>query len=431
MEMNAVAPVVILIGLIALGLPISFCLGGAGLIGIWLMTGSWNGVMNILGTTPFTSVADYVLTTIPMFIFMAHLSAYGGLAQKLYDATSNWLSHIRGGLAIASVFAVMIFGAMSGASTAAASVMSKICIPNMRRFGYSDTLSAGVVGVGATTDILIPPSVGMVIYSVMTGTSLGKLLIAGIVPGVIVCLFLILCIFVWVTVRPSDAPQAAGVPWAKRWRSLLTVLPTVLLIIMVLVFLYAGIATPTEVGAIGAFFAAVIGIFLGRLTWAGIVDAMKETINTSAMIFLIFIGANIFGNFIMLSRFPQLLMTIVAELNLGPWAVLSGVLIAYFVISMFMDEVPLLIITLQLTFQIITRLGFDPIWFGVICMLMVSMGLVFPPVGIDAFIVSASANIDLTKVYKGTTIMMTAIVLTLVLVMVFPSVVLWLPSHMH
>jgi C4-dicarboxylate transporter DctM subunit len=414
-----------------LGLPIAFSLAAAGIVGIYVLTGDWNVVFRVIGTAPFSTVADYVLTTIPMFILMAYFAASGGLARDLYTAGAHWLSQVRGGLAIATVFACGIFGAMSGASLAAASVMSTIAMPEMRRHGYSDELAAGSIGVGSTLDILIPPSVGMVIYGIMTQTSIGKLLIAGIVPGLIVGAFLILAIVVWVRVSPSHAPETYVVSASERWRSVARIWASLLLILLVIALLYLGVATPTEVGALGAFLSGAIGVVTGRLTPAGALDAIRQTIKTSAMIFLILIGATIFGYYMAMSQIPQYVVAAVTELNLNRWVVICGIVVAYFVVSMFMDELPLLLLTLQLTFPLIVSMGFDPVWFGVLSMLMVSMGLVFPPVGMIAFVVSATAGVSLMKVYKGTSILMIALVLTTALIMVFPQIVLWLPNTMR
>jgi C4-dicarboxylate transporter, DctM subunit len=423
-------PFLVMITALLLGVPIAFSLAVSGIVGIYLLGGDWNVVLRILGTTPFSTVAENVLTTIPMFILMAYFSASGGLARDLYNAGAQWLSRVRGGLAIATVFACGIFGAMSGASLAAASVMSSIAMPEMRRRGYSDELAAGAIGIGATLDILIPPSVGMVIYGITTQTSIGKLLIAGVIPGIIVGIFLILAIIVWVHVRPSHAPQTYTVSGAERWGGLRRIWSSLLLIALVVVLLYTGAATPTEVGALGAFLAAVIGVSLRRLSWAGAVDAVRQTVKTSGLIFMILIGATIFGYYMAMSQIPQHVVAAVTALNLNRWVVIIGIVVAYFVVSMFMDELPLLLLTLQLTFPLIVSLGFDPIWFGVMSMLMVSMGLVFPPVGMIAFVVSSSANVSLMKVYTGTSILMIALVLTTILVMIFPQIVLWLPNTM-
>jgi len=303
-------------------------------------------------------------------------------------------------------------------------------MPEMRRRGYSDELAAGAIGIGATLDILIPPSVGMVIYGISTQTSIGKLLIAGVIPGLIVATFLVLAILVWVRVRPAHAPHTYVVSRAERWASLGRIWSSLLLIALVVVLLYTGAATPTEVGALGAFLAAVIGVAFGRLTWAGALGAVRETVKTSALIFMILIGATVFGYYMALSKIPQQVVSAVTELNLNRWVVMIGIVIAYFVVSMFMDELPLLLLTLQLTFPLIVSMGFDPIWFGVMSMLMVSMGLVFPPVGMIAFVVSSSANVSLMKVYTGTSILMIALVITTVLLMIFPQIALWLPNSM-
>ena len=424
----AYVPFLVMVVALLLGVPIAFSLAVAGIVGILLLGGDLNVVLRVLGTTPFSTAAEYVLTTIPMFILMAYFSASGGLAHDLYSAGAQWLSRVKGGLAIATVFACGIFGAMSGASLAAAAVMSSIAMPEMRRHGYSDELAAGAIGIGATLDILIPPSVGMVIYGITTQTSIGKLLIAGVIPGIIVGFFLIVAIMVWVRVRPAHAPETYVVSRAERWAALRRIWSSLLLIVLVIVLLYTGAATPTEVGALGAFLAAVIGVALKRLSWAGAIDAVRQTIKTSGLIFMILIGATIFGYYMAMSQIPQHVVAAVAALELNRWVVISGIVVAYFVVSMFMDELPLLLLTLQLTFPLIVSLGFDPVWFGVMSMLMVSMGLVFPPVGMIAFVVSSSANVSLMKVYTGTSILMIALVLTTILIMIFPGIVLWLPN---
>jgi C4-dicarboxylate transporter, DctM subunit len=423
-------PFLVMVVALLLGVPIAFSLATAGIVGIYLLGGDWTVILRILGTTPFGVSAEYVLTTIPMFILMAYFSASGGLARDLFTAGAHWLSQIRGGLAIATVFACGIFGAMSGASLAAAAVMSSIAMPEMRRHGYSDELASGSIGIGSTLDILIPPSVGMVIYGISTQTSIGKLLIAGVVPGLIVALFLTLAILVWVRVRPSHAPETYVVPARERWASLGRIWSSLLLIVLVVILLYTGVATPTEVGALGAFLAGLIGVAFGRLTWAGVLEALRQTIKTSALIFMILIGATVFGYYMAMSRIPQEVVAVVTEMNLNRWVVIVGIVVTYFVVSMFMDELPLLLLTLQLTFPLITSLGFDPVWFGVMSMLMVAMGLVFPPVGMIAFVVSSSANVSLVKVYTGTSILMVALILTTVLLMIFPQIALWLPNTM-
>lgn len=428
--MEIAIPFLVLIGFLFAGVPIAFGLGGAGMLGIFLITGDWKMVMSAVGMAPYIACSEYVLTTIPMFILMAYFSSWGGLAHDLYTAMSNWVSNIRGGLGIATIFACGIFGAMSGASTAAASAMSKIAMPEMRRFGYSETLAAGAIGVGSVLDILIPPSVAMVIYGISTDTSIGKLLIAGVVPGMILGAFLIGCILVWVTVRPSSAPEVIRVPWNKRFRSLLAIWPTLLIVLFVLGALYTGMATPTEVGAVGAAASGVLGVAMGRLSKTEILKALIDTLCTTTMIFMIIIGAMIFGHFVTLSQIPQKIVSTMISLNLNRWVVLWLVIGVYFAVSMFMDELPLMLIILPIVFPVVSSLDFDPIWFGVMTMMMVGMGLVFPPVGMIAFVVSSMTKVDLMTVYRGTSILMIAIILTTVLLCLFPQIALWLPGKM-
>jgi tripartite ATP-independent transporter DctM subunit len=429
MDLLYLTPFALLIVLLIIGFPIAFSLAGAGILGL-LLTNDLNTLIGMVGMVAYSSVANYVLTSIPTFILMAFLASSGGLADDLFKAASDWLGHLRGGLAIGTCVAVGIFGAMSGVSLAAATVMTQVALPQMRRRGYSDILSSGVVGVGATTDMLIPPSVGMVIYGIVTETSIGKLLLAGTIPGIIVLIFLSATILVWVTIRPQDAPNAPRVPFSERWRSLWRIWPSLCLILMMMVLLYTGVCTPTEVGALGAFFAGLLGVLLGNLKWDGIVKAIKMTIRSTAMIFMILIGAFIFSAFMTLSGVPQKIVAFASMQNVNRWVIIIGIIVLYFVISMFMDELPLMLITLQFTFPLIVSLKFDPIWFGVITILMVMMGLIFPPVGMIAFIVSGQSGIELHKVYTGTSILMIGIVLTIILLCIWPEVVLWLPSTM-
>jgi len=412
------------------GIPIAFSLCAAGMMGIFLITRDLGVLLSMVGLVTFDAVASYVLSAVPMFILMAFLSSSGGLAADMYRAAHNWTSSIRGGVAIGTVFACGIFGAMSGASLAAASVMSEITIPNMRRLGYSEPLTGGVVSIGATLDILIPPSILFVIYGIMTNTSVGKLLLAGVVPGITLGICLILCILIWVTLRPQDAPRAERVPWSERWRSTYRIWPCILLIFIVMGLLYAGVATPTEVAGLGALFAGLTGAFLGRLTWDGTLQALKGTIRIAAMIFMILIGAYVFGYFMTLSGIPQKVIAAVDVMNLNRWVVLIAICLSYFLFSMFMDELPLLLLYLQITFPLITKLGFDPIWYGVVMAMMVMMGLVFPPVGLIVFVVSEAGKIPLGNVYKGASILIIALVITLILLMLVPGLALWLPSTM-
>jgi tripartite ATP-independent transporter DctM subunit len=421
-------PFAVLVLLFVIGVPIAFSMAGAGMLGIYLLTGDW---LTAAGLLAYRTAADFVLVTIPMFILMAYFTAAGGIARDLYTAAASFVGHWRGGLATASVFACGVFGALSGASVAAAAVITPIAMPNMRRFGYSDVLAAGALGVGATLDALIPPSVGMVLYAVITETSVGKLLIAGILPGIVLGILLAITIWVWVTINPTLAPSIPRVGWAQRWTSLRAVWPSSVLIFVVLYIMYSGIATPTEAGAFGALASALLGLATRRLSLLGALGAIKSTVRATAMIFLIIIGAKIFGHFLALSEIPKLAVDAVQAMELNRWVVVIAVAVGYFVISMFMDEGPLLLISLPVTFPLVMSMGFDPVWFGVYSILLACMGLVFPPVGLVSFVVSSTGHVELEKVFRGTSIMLIALIATTVLIMIFPQLALFLPSRMR
>lgn len=425
-------PFILLLALLLLGLPIAFSLAGAGLVGLWIvMGGHVEPIIGLVGASIYSTVSDYSLTTIPMFILMAFLISTSGIASGLFEALANWLSPLRGGMAFATVATTSIFGAMSGSSVAAAAAMSEISAPEMRKRGYAESLTSGCLAVGATTNVLIPPSIGMVIYGLMTDTSIGSLLIAGVLPGVLLAVLLCVVMAVWMRLDPTIAPPGYDVAWRVRFASLVGVWPAALLVAGVIGLLYSGLATPTEVAAIGAFGAALISLAMGRLTARSLYLATRQTLSSTAMIFIILVGAKVFGYFLTMTLIPQQLVAWVVSMNFDGWVVILFIVVAYFLISMVMDELPLMMLTLPLTFPVIIALGYDPVWFGVMTMLMVAMGLVFPPVGMVAFVVSASARIELGKVYKGCAILIAAIFLTTALVMIFPEIALYMPRNMR
>lgn len=425
--MELLLPFVVLVVLFVVGVPIAFAMAGAGMLGCYLLTGDWLTPAGLLANR---TAADFVLVTIPMFILMAYFTAGGGIARDLYTAAASFVGHWRGGLAIASVFACGVFGALSGASVAAAAVITPIAMPQMRRYGYSDVLAAGALGVGATLDALIPPSVGMVLYAVITETSVGKLLIAGIVPGILLGLLLALTIWIWVTLKPALAPPIPSVAWPVRWKSLRAVWPSMVLIVVVLYIMYSGIATPTEAGSFGAVASALLGFATRRLSLRGAIAAIRSTVKATAMVFLIIIGAKIFGHFMALSEIPKLAVDAAQSAQLNRWVVIAGIAVGYFVISMFMDEGPLLLISLPVTFPLVVSLGFDPVWYGVYSILLACMGLVFPPVGLVSFVVASTGQVELEKVFRGTSVLLIALIATTVLITIFPQLALFLPSRM-
>jgi C4-dicarboxylate transporter, DctM subunit len=429
--LGATFPLFLLLITLIAGVPIAMALSLCGAFGIWWVTGDFGKVLGIASLVPYTSVADYGLTPLPMFMFMAFCTASAGFARELYEACAAWMSRIKGGLAMASVVACGVFGAMSGASTATSSVMAQIAFPEMRRYGYSDELSAGSIGVGATIVVLIPPSISMMIYGIATQTSIGKLLIAGIIPAILTAVVLMLCIMVWVRLAPGHAPATYKTTWSEKLSLIWRIWPCILLIGCIIFGLYSGVCTPTEDAALGAFLAVVLGFAMRRLTIGTALGALKSMARTAVMIFTIMIGANLFGYYMTLSGIAGDVVQFVIDGGYNRWVVMLGIIVGYFVISMFMDEIPLLLLTLPLTFPLIVKLGFDPVWFGIMSGLMMAMGLVFPPVGLIAFVVAANARCDLTKVYVGTGYLIVSLFIVTALLMFFPEIALWLPNQMN
>lgn len=426
--MEILVPTVALLVLLGLGVPIAFCLALSGALGILMITGNFSIVEQYLGHAVVASASDITLGTIPTFILMAFLAANSGLASDAYSAAAKWFGGTRGGLGGATTVASGVFGAMSGASTASAAVMSRVAYPSMKLFRYSDALSTGTIAVGSTLSVLIPPSVGMVVYSITTETSLRDLLNAGVVPGLVMLILIILSVVVWAVLKPDSAPRLASATLREKFLSLKPVWLTLVVIGALMLLLYSGVATPTEIGASGAVIIGLVGLLRRKLSPGLMLDALLQTLKISAMLFLIISGAHIFGYFMTLSRAPYELSAWVSEVGFSRWIVLAFVCIIFFVFSMFMDENPLLLIMLPITFPLIMAQGFDPVWFGIVMMLLVAMGLTFPPVGVVSFIVAGTTGVSVSRVFHGASVLIVPILITLVLILVFPQIALWLPE---
>lgn len=425
--MLALGIIILLIILLLVGMPIGFTLIVVGSLGIYLVGGSdtFNG---ILSATAYRSVNSFSLTTIPLFILMANFISKSNIAKDLYDCILKWIGHIPGGVGISTVFASAGFGTLSGSSIAATSIMSKICIPEMIRAKYKDTFSAGLVATTTgTLAVLIPPSVPLILYAVQTDTSIGKLLIAGIFPGILLALLLSLYI-IFFTIKTGSKNEKFT--WPERFHSLKNIWPMVLLVVIVMIVIYKGIATSTEAAAFGAFGALLIGILMKRLRWNDVVASLKDTTRQTAMIFVIVIGGYIFAYFLTLTGTSQSIMTAISQSGLSKWIVLSLVIFFYLILGLFMDLIGSLILTLPLIFPIMTSLGFDPIWFGVIVVILLEIGLVTPPVGINLFITSKYSKIPVHKVFIGSLPFIGILLLTILILIIFPDIVLYLPSKM-
>ena len=423
-------PLILLLILLVIGMPVAFAMGVSGAIGIYMM-GGMDTLMGILGTSPYRSAASFLLTTLPLFIFMAEIISATNITRDLFKAAHRWIGHLPGGLGIATVMASALLGAMSGSSTASAAAMSSIAIPEMVKFNYRKPFAAGVVAIGGTLAIMIPPSIPMIVYGITTETSIGKLLIAGVFPGLLTALFYSLGIVLWVRVDPGVAPSVPPFGWGERFSSLAGIWPVLVLVLLVIGGMYSGFVTATEAAAVGAFGAVVIGLVMRRLTWPSFSHAVKATLRSSTMIFTIIIGAMILGYYMTISMFTQNAISYIKNLPIGPWGIMIIVVFVYLILGCFMDQLAILLLTLPLTFPLVTGLGFDPIWFGVIVIALAEIGLVTPPIGLNAYVVSSVSKVSLEDTFKGIGIMLLFEVVVLVILLAFPKISTWLPSLMR
>lgn len=427
--MEGIIGIILLIGFIMAGMPIGFAMAVSGCIGLGL-AGGLDAIISVLSTSPFRTTASFVMTTLPMFILMAEIASSGGLAGDLFELGRRWIGHIPGGLGIATTLASAGFGAMSGSANACAATMSRIAIPEMLKVGYHKRLASAVVAIAGTLDPMIPPSILMVIYGITTETEIGKLLIAGIIPGIITAILYCVGIVIWVKVKPEMAKSIPKSTWKERFETLKGLGPLMILVVLVIGGMFFGVVTPAEAAALGALGALVICLVMGRLTRRDILLAFQNTVRTTAMIFMIVIGAMIFGYYLALVQATQSAIGFIGGLPYPPWVILILVVISYIIMGALFDELAMLLITLPLTFPLITNLGYDPIWFGVIIIALCEVGLVAPPVGMTAFVVSAVSKIPLDEVYKGTLVMLIWEFVAMLLFILFPEIVLFLPNLM-
>ena len=428
-QLIMVLPLIGMIILIAIGMPVAFAMGVSGAIGIFFM-GGFDSLMGILGTSPYRTAASYTLTTVPLFILMAEFIVKSEIVHDIFEAGYKWLGHLPGGVAIATVMADAGFGAMCGSSTAAAAAMSSVAIPQMKRLKYKDSLSGGVVAIAGTLAIMIPPSIVFIIYGSVTETSIGKLLIAGIIPGILTAIAYAVAIYVWVKIDPSVSPSQQAFPWNEKVRSLKYVWPMFVLFGVVVGTIYTGVATPTESAAFGATTALVMGLAMGRLDRGKILAACLATIKTTVMIFVLIIGAMIFGYYMTMTQLAQDTVKLIAAASLDRWVIMGGLVVLYIFLGCILDQIAILLLTLPITFPLVMSLGFDPIWFGVVITALAEIGLITPPVGLNCFIVSQVSKIPLEEVFKGASILMISEMIVMAMLLYWPEISLWLPSMM-
>ena len=419
---------VLLFGLMAVGMPISFAMLLGGLLGNAYLL-SVGAATHLLATNVWEQFSSYGLSVVPLFVLMGQFAYRSGATERLYQAAYTWFGRLPGGLAGTTIAASAGFSAICGSNSATAATMGTIALPEMRRYAYDPALSAGAVAVGGTLGVIIPPSVVLIVIAVQTEQSLLALFLAGIVPGLLLTLMFMLTVVVMCMRRPHLGPAAPQTSWAQKWRSLGGVFETLSLFLLVIGGLYFGFFTPTEAGAAGALGALVIGVVQRKLSFKGFCDAVGETLRISSMVILLITGAVLFGRFLTVSRLPFELADWVITLPVAPTFILLAVVLIYLVGGALMDALGFLVVTLPIFFPLAQALGYDPIWFTMLLTIITTMGAITPPVGVNVFIVKGLApDISLGTIFRGVAFFGVAYVGCVAAIWLYPSIVLWLPK---
>jgi tripartite ATP-independent transporter DctM subunit len=417
--------------LMALRVPIGIAMGVVGVVGFASISGVTPG-LRLLMNSPLRTASDYTLSVVPMFVLMGVFASAGGMSRELFRAANAWVGHFRGGLAIATILACGGFAAINGSSVATAATMTTVALPEMRRAGYEPGTATGVIAAGGTLGIMIPPSVIFLIYAIMTETDVARLFIAGILPGLLAIALYVATIQLIAWRRPGWLPAGPVHDWAERRDSLRDIWATLLLFALVVVSLYGGFVTITEAAGVGAVGALAIGVLRGRLGPAEIMRCLVDALQTTAAIFMIAVGAFLFGYFLAVTQTTQAITTFLTELPIGPYGVLALILLGYLLLGAVMDELAMILLTVPIVFPAIIALGFDPIWFGVIIVMTVTLGLICPPVGMNVFVINSIArDINLGTIYRGVGPFILTDIVRLIILCAFPWLSLVLPSTMR
>lgn len=421
----------LLLVLLFLGMPIAFVMMFVGFLGISYLA-SVHAALPVVAKTVYETAAYYPYTIIPLFILMGAFAGGAGITAKLYGSFDKWFRKLPGGLGIATIAACAFFAALSGSSVAAAAAMGTIAIPEMRRFKYDPALAVGVVAAGGTLSFLIPPSLGFVVYGMLTEQSIGKLLVSGIFPGLLLSITFVAVIVIQVKLNPALAPITPGhVPWKEKFRALGGVWETLLVFLIVMGGIYLGYVNPTEAGAIGATALFVIVIGKLKLTWRGLSTALLEATRISVLVLFLVAGANVFSYFLALSTIPTTVSVWMGELQISPYAVLSIIVLIYVLLGCFLDAISMMVLTMPVIFPVVQALGFDPIWFGVVCVMMMEAGLITPPVGLNVYTLAGVVkDVPMSTIFRGSMPFLLAMIGVVILIALFPGIALYLPSMM-
>jgi tripartite ATP-independent transporter DctM subunit len=417
--------------LLLIGMPIAFSLMLAGFLGISYLA-SIKAALPLLARTVYEASSHYPYTIIPLFIVMGGYAEISGISSDLYDTFDKWLRRLPGGLGMATIAAIAGFSAISGSSVASAAAFGKVAYPEMRRFNYSPRLAAGTVAAGATIDFLIPPSLGFVVFGMLTEQSIGKLLIAGMIPGLILAGAFMVILYVWVKFNPNSALSSPeGVSWKEKVSALKGIWETLVIFLLVIGGIYTGLFTPNEAAGVGATLIFTMAIVKKKLTPRILLASLFEAVRVSVMVLFLVAGANVFSYFLALSTIPMEVSTWIVGLGVSKYAILAIIVLIYLLLGCFLDAISMMILTLPVIFPMVLQLGFDPIWFGVVCVLMMGAGLITPPMGLCVFTVASIAkDAPLEEVFKGALPFLTAILFVTFLITLYPQIALFLPSMM-
>ena len=433
MSTNAVAITgfLSLFALMMLRVPVGIAMGLVGVLGFGYLIGDISPALKMLSQSPIRTATDAEFAVIPLFLLMGAFASASGMSRELFRASNTFLGHLRGGLGVATIAACGGFAAICGSSVATAATFSKVAYPEMRQYGYPQSFATGVIAAGGSLGIMIPPSTVFAVYGLITEQDIGKLFIAGIVPGLLAVAMYIITINIIALVRPGFLPAGMRHSWAERLEAVRDIWAVMLLFIFIIGGLYAGMFTATEAAGMGAAGAFIISVLRQKLSRADFWRCLIESLRTTAAVFTILIGALIFGYFLTITQVPQKITEFLTGLGLGPYGVLVLIMLMYLVLGCIMDAMAMIILTIPIIFPVIKTLGFDPIWFGVIIVMTVELGLIHPPVGMNVFVIkSVIKDVKLSTVFYGVMPFVLTDILRLAMLIAFPILATWLPSHM-
>ena len=421
---------VILVIVLFSRMPVGFVMAIVGFAGFTYMV-SMDSALRVLAKDFYAMFSSYNMTVVPLFILMGQITFHAGISRRLFDTAYKIFDYLPGGLAIATVGACAGFAAICGSTNASVATMTTVALPEMKRYKYGTSLSTGSIAAGGTLGILIPPSVIFIIYGIATEQSIGKLFAAGILPGIILSLFFCVTVFIWAKLRPEEAPRGRKTTFKEKVLALSGVTETLLLFLLVMGGLFRGFFTPTEAGAIGVGGAIILGLVRRRLTWRGFSQAVTESTRISCMVLVIVSGAIMFGHFLAITRVPYVAANWIGALPLPNYAIMGVIVVIYLIGGCFMDALAMILLTIPILFPLVTAMGYDPIWFGVIIVLVAEMGAITPPVGINVYVLSGIArDIPLEIIFKGALPFVLSLLTCVALLIAFPQIALFLPNLM-